>query len=120
MVHRPGENAYMLGSDARFFWILAVLSAIVLLALSMFWLAKVRPAGERLATGAGTGVLTPLPEPLEPPPQPKHASERLRPRHNQILLDTITTSAKGFIGLIRVIRNQKSSGILQQPGHLCR
>ena len=32
MVHRPGDNAYMLGSYARLFWILAVLSAIVLLA----------------------------------------------------------------------------------------
>jgi 4-amino-4-deoxy-L-arabinose transferase-like glycosyltransferase len=32
MVHVPGDNAYMLGSDRRFFWILAVLSAIVLLA----------------------------------------------------------------------------------------
>jgi 4-amino-4-deoxy-L-arabinose transferase-like glycosyltransferase len=32
MVHAPGDNAYMLVSDARLFWILAVLSAIVLLA----------------------------------------------------------------------------------------
>jgi 4-amino-4-deoxy-L-arabinose transferase-like glycosyltransferase len=32
MVHRPGDNAYMLGSDRQLFWALAVLSAIVLLA----------------------------------------------------------------------------------------
>jgi 4-amino-4-deoxy-L-arabinose transferase-like glycosyltransferase len=32
MLHVPGDNAYMLGSDRQIFWILAVLSAIVLLA----------------------------------------------------------------------------------------
>jgi 4-amino-4-deoxy-L-arabinose transferase-like glycosyltransferase len=32
MVHGPGDNAYMLGSDRQLFWTLALLSAIVLLA----------------------------------------------------------------------------------------